>query len=254
MQLIVDSVRFSYDSVEVLKGVSFKLEHSEILGIVGPNGSGKTTLLKCINTILKPKQGEILLNDKKISSLKRTEIAKIFGYVPQNSNHDTTLTVFEIVLMGRRPYVAWWCSEKDIEKVWQILKMLGIEHLAMRKISELSGGEKQRVLIARALAQEAKILLLDEPTSNLDLKHQIEVMDLIKTLIKENGLAAVTVLHDLNIAAKYCDKLIMMKEGRIYAAGDIDSVLTEQNIKEVYGVTVSVQRNLEKPHIIVVGI
>jgi len=253
MQLIVDSLKFSYDSVEVLKGVSFKLERSEILGIIGPNGSGKTTLLKCINRILKPKQGDVLFNDQKISSMERRGIARIFGYVPQNANYDA-LTVFDTVLMGRRPYSAWWCNEKDIEKVWQALSTLGIEQLAMRKISELSGGERQKVLIARALAQEAKVLLLDEPTNNLDIKHQFEIMNLIRNLVKEKGLAAITVLHDLNIASKYCDKIIMMKEGRIYAAGEVDSVITHQNIKEVFGVTVSIQRNLGKPHIIVLGI
>ncbi len=251
MRLIIDNLSFNYGSIKALEGVTFEVQDSEIIGIIGPNGSGKSTLLKCINRILKPKQGYILFNDLEINSMKRIEIAKIFGYVPQEGdmNYDD-LTVFEIVLMGRRPYIRWWCEEEDLEKVWQILSLLNIENLAMRKINEISGGERQKVLIARALAQEAKILLLDEPTSNLDIKHQLEVMNLIRKLTKEKNIATIIALHDLNLASMYCDKLIMMKEGKIFAAGKPDYVLTVHNIEEVYGIKVIIERRSNRPYIV----
>ncbi|MBC7107342.1 MAG: ABC transporter ATP-binding protein [Methanomassiliicoccales archaeon] len=255
MQLVIDDVRFSYRSFEVLKGISFDLRESEILGVIGPNGSGKTTLLKCINKILEPKQGEILLDGRKIRKMKRIEVARNLGYVPQNAyaGFDSP-TVFDVVLMGRRPHIAWQCCERDTEKVWEILTMLGIERLAMRKFDELSGGQQQKVLIARALAQEAKVLLLDEPTSNLDIRHQLEVMNLIERLVTDNGLAGIAAIHDLNLASKYCDKVVMMKEGKIFAAGSADRVLTPENIEKVYGVRVAIDGCHGRPHIVVLEI
>ncbi|MEM3356429.1 MAG: ABC transporter ATP-binding protein, partial [Candidatus Bathyarchaeia archaeon] len=169
MNITVQGVTFSYRSAPSLANVSLTLEESEILGLIGPNGSGKTTLLKCMNKILEPKQGAILLNKRDVKKMSRLEVAKHIGYVPQTSvSNPTAIPVFEVVLMGRRPHIGWQSSEHDIAKVWDALKMLDIEHLAMRDFYELSGGEQQRVLIARSIAQEAKVLLLDEPTSNLD--------------------------------------------------------------------------------------
>lgn len=254
MHLLIDNIKFSYKSFEALKGITFEVRNSEIVGIIGPNGSGKTTLLKCINRILEPRHGEILLDGQKIKDMKRFEVAKIFGYVPQNvyTGFDTP-TVFDVVLMGRKPYIGWWCSEEDYEKVWEVLSMFNITHLARRRFDEISGGEQQKVLIARALMQEAKIFLLDEPTSSLDIKHQLEVMDLIKKLVSDNNLAVIVSVHDLNLASMYCDKVIMMKEGKIFAAGETSSVLTRENIKNVYGVDVAISRIYGKPRIIVVG-
>lgn len=255
MQLLIDNVKFSYRSVEALKGISFELRNSETLGIVGPNGSGKTTLLKCINRILEPKQGEVLLDSQKIKNMKRHEVARIFGYVPQSAYASfNTPTVFDIVLMGRRPHIAWWCSEKDSEKVWKVLSMLDIAHLAMRRFDEISGGQQQKVLIARALVQEAKVLLLDEPTSNLDIKHQLEVMNLINKLVANNNLATIAAIHDLNLASMYCDKVLMMKEGKIFAAGETSSVLTRENIERVYCVNVAIDKSYGKLRIIVLGV
>ncbi|MCW4014804.1 MAG: ABC transporter ATP-binding protein [Candidatus Bathyarchaeota archaeon] len=240
MKLTVSDVTFSYNSSLSLDGVSFELQESQILGIIGPNGSGKTTLLKCINKILKPKSGSIILNDNEIQKMSRLQIAKHVGYVPQNSVSPQALTVFEIVLMGRRPHIAWQSSQKDVEKTWQVLALLGIEHLALRNFNELSGGEQQRALIARSVAQEAKVLLLDEPTSNLDIKHQLEVMELAHELVTKQKLAAVVAIHDLNLASRYCDKIVMMKNGKIFAAGNASSVLTPDGIQSVYGVEVTV--------------
>lgn len=250
MKLAVNDVTFSYNSTLSLNGVSFELHESEIMGIIGPNGSGKTTLLKCINKILKPKSGSILLNEHEIKNMSRMEIAKHVGYVPQSSVSPQALTVFEVVLMGRRPHIAWQSSKNDTEKTWEGLAMLGIEHLALRNFNELSGGEQQKALIARSLAQEATVLLLDEPTSNLDIKHQLEVMELARELVSKQKLSVVVAIHDLNLASRYCDKIVMMKEGKIFAAGNVSSVLTPEGIQSVYGVKVAVNYHDKIPNII----
>jgi iron complex transport system ATP-binding protein len=251
MNITIQEVTFSYQSTPSLTKVSLELHDAEILGMVGPNGSGKTTLLKCINKILEPKQGNILIGAQTIKKMSRLDVAKHIGYVPQNSvGNPDTLPVFEIVLMGRRPHINWQSNEKDHQKVWAALKILNIEHIAMRNFYELSGGEQQRVLIARSLAQEAKVLLLDEPTSNLDIRHQLEVMELTRKLVKNEKLAAAIAIHDLNLAARFCDKIVMMKDGKIYAAGDANSVLTTENIRLVYGVEVAINYYNSIPYII----
>ncbi|PVX23038.1 MAG: ABC transporter ATP-binding protein [Candidatus Bathyarchaeum sp.] len=250
MKLAVNNVTFSYGSSLSLDNVSLELHESEILGIIGPNGSGKSTLLKCLNKILKPKNGKILLNRQEVNKMNRLEIAKHIGYVPQSSVMPQALTVFEIILMGRRPHIAWQSSQKDAQKTWHVLEMLGIEHLALRNFNELSGGEQQKALIARSLVQEAKILLLDEPTSNLDIKHQLEVMELSKELVTKQKLSVVIAIHDLNLASRYSHKIVMMKKGKIFAAGNASSVLTPENIQSVYGVEVTINYHNKIPNII----
>ncbi len=240
VKLRIMGVEFSYGSEAVLKGVSIEIPQGEMLSIIGPNGAGKTTLLRCINRILKPRKGVIMVNGKSIEGISRREIARKMGYVPQSTHQVFPNTVFDVILMGRRPHFAWKCNEKDIEKVLETLKMLGIENLAMRDITELSGGQQQKVFIARALAQEPEILLLDEPTSNLDIKHQLEVMNIIKSITNEKGITAIMAIHDLNLASRYADRVIMMHEGRIFAAGSPEEVLTPENIREVYGVEAEV--------------
>ncbi|MGD6807708.1 MAG: ABC transporter ATP-binding protein [Candidatus Bathyarchaeia archaeon] len=251
MNITVQDVTFSYRSTPTLRNVSIELKDSKTLGLIGPNGSGKTTLLKCMNKILEPKQGTIILDTRAIKKMSRIEVAKYIGYVPQSSTENAEgLPVLEIVLMGRRPHIGWQSSEKDLEKVWSALKVLNIEHIAMRDFFELSGGEQQRVLIARSLAQEAKVLLLDEPTSSLDIRHQLEVMDLTRKLVAKEHLAAAIAIHDLNLAYRFCDKIVMMKAGEVYAAGDVDEVLTAENVRSVYGVDVEVNASNHVPYII----
>lgn len=252
MHLIIDGIKFGYKSCEALKGVTFELRDSEFLGVVGPNGSGKSTLLKCINKILVPKQGDVLIDGRRIREMKQHEVARTFGYVPQSIYAGFEKPrVIDVVLMGRRPHITWRYSNGDIEKAWEALSKLGIMHLAMRRFDELSGGEQQKVMIARALAQEAKVLLLDEPTSNLDLKHQLEVMRLIKRLITTYNLSAIAAMHDLNLTSIFCDKIMMMKEGKIVAIGSPQSVLTPENIKAVFGVDVVVYYINKRLHILV---
>jgi iron complex transport system ATP-binding protein len=243
MRLEMRDVSFSYKNKPVLKDISLRVDEGELLGIVGPNGSGKTTLLKCINMILKP-EGQVFLSDIDVKKMRQNEIAKVFGYVPQAIyHHSFPATVFDVVLLGRRPYLGWSVSSKDIKIVSEILSMLKLDELAMRNFNELSGGERQKVLIARALAQEPKILLLDEPTSNLDLKHQLEIMELVKRLAIERRLIVILVSHDLNLAARYCDRLVLLNSGRMYAVGKPHKVLTCENIRKIYGIEAEVSYN-----------
>ena len=250
MRLRVNKIEFAYDSTPVLENISMELDRSEILGIVGPNGTGKSTLIRCIDRILKPQQGTILLDENDITTMNRMEIARKMGYVPQSTTRVFPASVIDTVLMGRRPHLGWKSSEEDMDKVLEILELLGIVEFAMRDFNEISGGQQQKVLIARALAQEADVLLLDEPTSNLDIRHQLEVMEIMTNVVRKNGISAVMAIHDLNLASRYTDRILMMNGGRIFAAGEPASVLTIENIKRVYGVEVLVKSDGERPYII----
>ncbi len=250
MKLKVKDVEFSYASVHVLKNVCIELAASEMLGVVGPNGAGKSTLIRCIDRILQPRKGSILLDGRDIKDMRLMELAKKMGYIPQSTSQVFPATVFDTVLMGRRPHIGWRSSEKDTEKVLKTLQMLNIEELAMRDINELSGGQQQKVFIARALTQEPDVLLLDEPTSNLDIKHQLEVMEIIKSIVREKEISAIMAIHDLNLASRYADRIVMMNSGKVFAAGNPVSVLTPDNIKWVYGVEAEVNNNNGRPYIV----
>lgn len=250
MRLEVQGVHFSYRSVSTLKDVSLEVRESEVVSIVGPNGSGKTTLLKCINKILRPRKGTILLATKDVSKVSLKEIARLTGYVPQSVARSFPSTVFDIVLLGRKPYLGWTVSTRDKDIVLSLLQSMGMEDMILRDFNELSGGEKQKVLLARALAQEPKVLLLDEPTSNLDLRHQLEVMGLISSLVRRNGVSSIIAIHDLNLASRYSDRIILLRKGVVYAAGEPSSVFAIENIRNVYGVDIIVNQYLGKPYII----
>ncbi len=250
MKLKVKDVEFSYVSVPIIKEICIELEASEILGVVGPNGAGKSTLIRCIDRILKPQRGTILLDEQDINELRLLELAKKIGYIPQSTSRVFPTIVFDTVLMGRRPHIGWRSSEKDTEKVLEALRLLNIEDLAMRDINELSGGQRQKVFIARALTQEPEVLLLDEPTSNLDIRHQLEVMDIIKKIVRERQISAIMAIHDLNLASRYADRVIMINNGKIFAAGNTVLVLTPDNIKQVYGVEAEVSNDNGRPHIV----
>lgn len=203
MKIEVNGVHFSYGRKAVLNEVNIAVEKGKVISIVGPNGSGKSTILKCIDKILKPQRGTILLEGKDIGSLQQKELAKYLGYVPQSGNSPFPSTVFDTVLMGRRPHTNWSVSSRDKEIVSRILRGMGLEDMALRYFNELSGGERQKVLLARAMAQEPEVLLLDEPTSALDLRHQLEVMNLISSMVRKNGISVVMAIHDLNLASRY---------------------------------------------------
>jgi len=251
LKLKVNNIEFRYNSTPVLENISMELDRSEILGVVGPNGAGKSTLIRCINRILKPQRGSILLEGQEIKHMSMMEIAKKLGYVPQTASHTFPATVFDTVLMGRRPYIGWRSSKKDTKNVVEVLKLMEIDDLAMRDFNELSGGQQQKVLIARALAQEASTLLLDEPTSNLDIQHQLEVMEIIKDLVTAKGISAIMAVHDLNLASRYTDRVLIMKRGMIFDAGSPYDVLTPENIMSVYNVEAEViNRNERRPYIV----
>jgi iron complex transport system ATP-binding protein len=232
------NVNFSYNKLPVLIDISFVLEEGEFLGIVGPNGSGKSTLLKNIDKILHPKEGTIFIQNQNQKDLNRQEIAKLIGYVPQNDNNIFTTTVFEFVLMGRKPHIKWMETKEDKEIVARMIEKLSLGEFALRDINQLSGGERQKVSIARALVQTPKILLLDEPTANLDLKHQLEVLDLLLET-KEKGVSIIIAIHDLNLALRYCDKFIILNQGKVFASGG-QEIISKENIETVYGVKVEV--------------
>ena len=250
IKLQVTDIVFSYNSSPILKNVSFEIAPAKLVSIVGPNGSGKSTLIKCIDRILTPQNGSILIDRNEITQMKRMDVARNIAYVPQSSIRIFPNNVFDTVLMGRRPHIGWISSDKDEEKVWDVLKLLGIEEFALSNFNELSGGQQQKVLIARALVQEAKVILLDEPTSNLDIWHQFDVMNIIKSLVKKKVITALMAVHDLNLASKYSDRIIMMKSGRIVTAGDPSSVLTSENIASVYGIEAAVRKQSETPYIV----
>ncbi len=247
--LKLNDVCFSYPGADILHDINFSIEPGMITGLIGPNGSGKSTLIKCIDTILKP-EGTILLDGKNILKMDRIELARSVGLVPQNGTSAMDSTVFETVLMGRRPHSAWKISENDIDKVADTLERLGIEDMAMRDFSCLSGGQKQMVLLARAICQEPSVLLLDEPTSALDIRHQLQVLDIVKNLVIERNMSAIIALHDLNLGARYTDSMVVLRKGRIFSAGKPDSLYTPEMIREVYEVTAEVITVHGKPHVV----
>jgi iron complex transport system ATP-binding protein len=250
VRLSVKNLCFNYHSAEVLRDLSLDVWDGQIVSIIGPNGSGKSTLIKCIDRILVPASGEILVDRCDVTKLARIELARRIAYVPQNSLRVFPNTVFDVVLMGRRPYLGWQGSASDEEKVWEMLQLLGVEDFALTPFSELSGGQQQKVLIARALAQESGVILLDEPTSNLDIWHQIDVMEILRSLVRKRDLTAVIAIHDLNIAARYSDTVVMMKRGKIVAAGKPEAVFNGENLESVYGIRATVKIFDDTPHVI----
>jgi iron complex transport system ATP-binding protein len=252
--LTVDGIECRYGSVKVLEDVSLSVKGGDFVGILGPNGSGKTTLLKSISRILKPHKGTILLNKADIYSLKSIDVAKQLAVVPQDTSIGFNFPVLDIVLMGRNPHMKrlQMESERDMAVARKVMNLTNIWHLAERPINELSGGEKQRVIIARALAQEPKILLLDEPLTHLDIVNQLEIMDLVKDLCIKEKLIILAVFHDFNLAARYCGSAIMLKKGKIFSVGNLADVLNSENIKSVFNVDAIVTKHLVTNSIFVI--
>lgn len=238
----VQNLSFNYGANIVLKDINTIIKKGSFVSILGPNGSGKTTILKNICSILKPKKGVILVNDKDVNMMRPKSIAKVMAVVHQGNECDFDFTVHDIVLMGRFPYQRRFKSEnkEDLDIVEKSMRATQVWDFREKSIFEISGGERQRVMIARALAQQPRILLLDEPVSQLDIKHQINIMNICRKLNRDNEMTIVTTLHDINLAARYSDTIILMKKGKIEAVGSPQEVLTASNIKKVYGVDVKV--------------
>ena len=231
----VQNLSYRYKgSPELLRDVSFSLEAGQLLAILGNNGAGKSTLLKCFNHILTPDSGLVLLDGEDLLAQSPREVAKRVAFVSQ-SIPGTRMTVHDAVMLGRRPYMKWGFTEKDHEIVHRAMDRLGVEALRGRFLDQLSGGERQKVMLARALAQEPKVLLLDEPTSALDLRNQYGVLRLVRELCHQDGMTAVVVIHDLNLALRFCDRFLLLKDGRICRQGD-HTILDSGALRQVYGV------------------
>ena len=240
----INDLVFSYNRNLILNKISFKVEDAEILGILGPNGSGKTTLLNVINGILKKDGGEILIKGKKIEKYSRKELARIMGVVPQDMVPAFDFSVFEIVSMGRYPHLGIMepLSTKDEKIIFDALKKTGTFDLKNKSITEISGGERQRVFIARAIAQDPEMILLDEPTSNLDIRYQIEILEIIEQM-RSRGKTILMSMHDVNLAIRYCTKIALIHNGEILAFGEPEEVINENSIEIAYGIKGKIVRN-----------
>lgn len=245
MLLRIDGIDCSYDGVKVLEEVTFSIPSGIIFGVVGPNGSGKTTLLRCINRVLPPTRGTVMLGEDLLTQMDFRDIAKKIGVVPQSTRAGFAFTSYEIVAMGRTPYIGRLQveTEEDMTVIREAMESTDCWQLRSRLFSELSGGEQQRVIIARALAQEPRVLLLDEPTSHLDMGYQLQIMDLIAHLARERDLIVLAVFHDLNLAARYCQAVALLDNGRISYVGEASKVLIPERIKAVYGVDVVIEKS-----------
>ncbi len=251
VELHINDLRFDYPGANILHDISLDSDKPEIIGILGPNGVGKSTLIHCMNRILQPTGGTVMVDEKSVKDYRLKELAKIMGYVPCSTSDAFPMTVLDTILVGRHPRGEWRTSDNDFEVAYDAIKQMGLEDLAMRPFNALSAGQRQKVMLARGLAQEPKILLLDEPTANLDIKHQYYVTKLMKRLAHEKNMQVVMICHDLNIASKYCERIILMAEGTIYAVGTPSEVITEDNIKIVYGISCKVINDNGSPHVIV---
>jgi iron complex transport system ATP-binding protein len=226
---------------EVLKDLSLNEEAGHCIAFLGNNGAGKSTFLKCLNRILEPQGGFIAVDGLEIKNSSRTQIARKLAYVEQRTEM-SRLTVYDTVLLGRKPYMRFAPVQNDYDVVDAAIARMQLEKLKLRYIDELSGGELQKVVLARALAQQPKVLLLDEPTASLDLRNQHEVMKIVAQIARDDGISAVIVIHDLNLALKYCDRFLMLREGEAYCYGDRD-VVNPESIRAVYGVETVVTEN-----------
>lgn len=231
----IKELSFSYSPTgpEVLKNVSAGLEKGCCTAILGNNGAGKSTLLKCLNRVHEPKNGGVFVDGEDIHRLKRRELAKRIAYVPQRSEISRTM-VFDAVMLGRKPYIKWDAEERDRAVVKELMELLGLSAFSTRLVGELSGGELQKVVLARALAQEPSYLLLDEPTSNLDPRNQHEMLRIVREISRSRDIGVIIVIHDLNLAARYCDKFLFLHNGGVYSSGGPET-LNSRAIKEVYG-------------------
>ncbi len=252
--IAVKGLDWHYGEDRVLEDVRLDLYSNGFYGIIGPNGSGKTTLLKNISRSLMTQKGKVFLNERDITEFLNKELAKKISYVPQNTNLEFEFSVMDIVLMGRSPHLKRFQSEStyDMGIAKHAMEITDTWHLRDKNIAMVSGGERQRAIIARALAQQADVMLLDEPVSQLDIQHQIEILEILKKLTEDNRLTVVMSIHDLNMASQYCDRLILMDKGRIFKEGGPHEVIVEENIRSVYGLKAFIMKDplTDKPHLI----
>ncbi|MDD2471169.1 MAG: ABC transporter ATP-binding protein [Methanocorpusculum sp.] len=243
MNISIEHVSQKYGSHVVLHDIDFKAESGEVLALLGPNGSGKSTLIKTIADILTPAAGMIKIDGTDLRGIDPIDRAKMIGYVPQYFHYTPFTTVLDTVLLGRRPYMSWSVSDDDLDVVDNALSIMNITDLSDRFVNELSGGQRQRVFIARALAQAPSFFLFDEPTSSLDLRHQLETVSTMRDIVRKDDSGMIIALHDLNLALRYTDKVLLLKDGEMYAYGAPDDVLTVDSVRDVYGVNSAIVEN-----------
>ena len=237
--LNVENLSFHYrNGPEILRQVSFSLEDGQFLAILGNNGAGKSTMLKCFNQILRVEGGHVWMDGEDLLTMTHREVAQRVAFVSQNIP-STQMTVHDVVMLGRRPYMRWGFTEEDHRIVHEAMDRLHLSDMRGRFLNELSGGERQKVMLARALAQQPKVLLLDEPTSSLDIQIQYQVLDIVRDICRTSTITAVMVIHDLNLALRFCDRFLLLKDGQVYRSGD-SSILDRQALREVYGVNAHV--------------
>lgn len=246
-------IHFSYNGAAILQGISLQVEPGEMVALAGPNGTGKTTLLRCLLGLLNPHQGATEIDGRPGSDLGPRELARTVAWVPQSTRCRFPMPVFDMVLLGRRPHMGWSPSMKDRQAAVSALERLGIVDLAFRDFDSLSGGQRQKVLVARALAQDAPYMFLDEPTSSLDLRHQLEVLELFVQESRERRRGVLLAIHDLNLARRFADRVVLLHEGLVHRHGQAEDVLTPETVRTVYGVESELIRVGEESWIVPTG-
>jgi iron complex transport system ATP-binding protein len=246
----IHSISFAYSRTggNILERISFDVRENESIAILGNNGAGKSTLLKCVNRILPAHEGAVLVDGKNVFDMTKGDMAQNIAYVQQSSDSGS-MTVFDAVLLGRKPFIKWDATSLDRQIVSDILQKMKLADFALRSVSQLSGGEVQKVMLARALAQEPKLLLLDEPTSSLDPRNQHEVLRIVKDIAREHNICVAIIIHDLNLAIRYCDRFVLLKDSGVFAYGGLE-VMTPENIEEVYKLHVHIINYMGIPVIV----
>lgn len=246
----INNISFAYNpnSKNILENISFDIQENRCIAILGNNGAGKSTLIKCIDRICPAQQGVVLIEGENVYGMTNNMIARNIAYVPQDSK-PTDMTVFDTILLGRKPYIKWDATTEDKQIVCDIMQKMQLENFALRKVHKLSGGELQKVILARALAQEPKLLLLDEPTSNLDPRNQHEVLQTVKQIAGELNTCVAIIIHDLNLAIRYCDRFLFLKDSCVFSYGGLE-VVTPENIESVYKIHVHIIKHMGIPVIV----
>lgn len=241
----LEEITFSYEKDPVLSDVSFQLQPGEFVGVIGPNGSGKSTLLKLMGGILRTNRGKLAFKGRDLRSYKRKELARSISWLPQETHLVFSFKVSDVVLMGRHPYLSRLAfeGEEDFLIAQRAMEMTDTSKFSDRLFNEISGGEKQRVMIAGAIAQQSEMMLLDEPTSALDIKYQIEILNILKRLNESEGVTLILALHDLHLASKFCNRLVLLNKGRVVRSGTPEQVLQKETLEEVYGIEVAILRD-----------
>ncbi len=249
MEIKLENLSFSYGSVPIFKDINLVIDRPELVCILGPNGAGKSTLMHCMNKLQTPTSGTVYLDGRDLKSYSLKELAKLVSFVPHSEDTTFSMSVLDTVLMGRMPHTGTMMSQEDVLIAAENIKLLGMQEFAMQGFDELSAGQHQKVMIARSLTQEPQVMLLDEPTANLDVKYQMLVMRLLRDVAKLKGITVITICHDLNVTSMYADRVVMLYDHRIYADGSPAEVLTKDNIRMLYGIDCQIIDVQGRPHI-----